>query len=596
MGYFIKQLTRVFNGLKANDGSGDSLRDGANDINSSWSAIEQAVNALAASQGSGVKPYATVAAMNADAQPDGVVAVVYADPTPANNTSYARQAGTWITAYDRLTYALGNGSGFQQAGSNAVLLSVQEVLRERVTAKQFGAKGDLVADDTAAIQSAIDTVAAGQAGGIVELSGGHLLTAPLTLRPGVILRGRGPSYAGGTPYSGIPGTYLKLSASFVGDAAIVGAITSPDNVMTSLQLEQLRIDLSAANAHGIHLQSIYDGVVLRNVHVVNTDKTKRALWLEPGSYGLGQGLLAENCQFLTRSNSDGTLAPVRLDALNESVFIGCKFFGSSGGVNASLGACIELSGCSGVLFDGCSYAFGDVGASLVDHATRKNYGITFNGCTFESLRTTALKVRSGSTARRATQVYLRNTRLYDSVFTMTNSIDIDFCEQSVFECSFKKAIVGSSADQNTIHIQRQNYVTDSGTNTMVFSQQNASDPYYGIKSRIRAIGGIQSDGTADLGGGIGYFVRTFSANTGTMMPYDSILLVNRATPASYTLPAANAFGAGRGQVVRLRNIGTASATFNVAGTDTVDGSSSISLATGAKITLVSDGVSAWYSA
>ncbi|WP_130617985.1 hypothetical protein [Dyella amyloliquefaciens] len=129
---FIRPLTRVNNGLQANDGTGDSLRLGANDINSSYAAIEQAVNALAASQGSGVKPYPTYAAMVADAQPDGVVAVVYADPTPASNTSYAREGGVWITAYDRLAYALGNGSGYQ-SGTGSDLRTVQDKMREQIS-------------------------------------------------------------------------------------------------------------------------------------------------------------------------------------------------------------------------------------------------------------------------------------------------------------------------------------------------------------------------------------------------------------------------------------------------------------------------------
>jgi hypothetical protein len=65
------------------------------------------------------------------------MAVVYADPTPANNRSYVRQGGAWVTDYDPLAYALGNRFGFQQAGSGAVLRTYQAKLFESVSAFDY---------------------------------------------------------------------------------------------------------------------------------------------------------------------------------------------------------------------------------------------------------------------------------------------------------------------------------------------------------------------------------------------------------------------------------------------------------------------------
>jgi len=71
--------------------------------------------------------------------------------------------------------------GFLQAGSGAVATTVQAKLREsRLSVKDFGAVGDGVADDTAAIQAAIDAMPVG--GGRVYLpSGTYKLTAPISI-------------------------------------------------------------------------------------------------------------------------------------------------------------------------------------------------------------------------------------------------------------------------------------------------------------------------------------------------------------------------------------------------------------------------------
>lgn len=64
--------------------------------------------------------------------------------------------------------------GFLQAGTGAVQRTVQSKLRDVVSVKDFGAVGDGVADDTAAIQNAVNAVyAAG--GGIVRIPEGSYL-------------------------------------------------------------------------------------------------------------------------------------------------------------------------------------------------------------------------------------------------------------------------------------------------------------------------------------------------------------------------------------------------------------------------------------
>jgi parallel beta-helix repeat protein len=62
-------------------------------------------------------------------------------------------------------------------------------LRESVSVKDFGAVGDGVADDTAAIQAAIDAINAAGGGDVLFPTGKYSITSQLTIRNSVALRG-----------------------------------------------------------------------------------------------------------------------------------------------------------------------------------------------------------------------------------------------------------------------------------------------------------------------------------------------------------------------------------------------------------------------
>lgn len=64
---------------------------------------------------------------------------------------------------------------YTPAGTGAVATTVQAKLREFVSVKDFGAVGDGVADDTAAIQSAVDTVGAAGGGSVYFPPGTYLV-------------------------------------------------------------------------------------------------------------------------------------------------------------------------------------------------------------------------------------------------------------------------------------------------------------------------------------------------------------------------------------------------------------------------------------
>jgi hypothetical protein len=81
--------------------------------------------------------------------------------------------------------------GFLQAGTGAVATTVQTKLRESVSVKDFGAVGNGVADDTAAIQAASDHINSLGGGTLYFPEGDYKITAPITVYSNMRVIGAG---------------------------------------------------------------------------------------------------------------------------------------------------------------------------------------------------------------------------------------------------------------------------------------------------------------------------------------------------------------------------------------------------------------------
>jgi hypothetical protein len=113
------------------------------------------------------------------------------------------------------------GGGFIQAGSGAVQRTVESKLQDVVSVKDFGAVGDGVADDTAAIQAAIDAVSAA-GGGLVHIPnyGKYLIDSTLTVKVNVALVGPhkyvgAPGPSASAPYDTVGGTLIVNSSATI---------------------------------------------------------------------------------------------------------------------------------------------------------------------------------------------------------------------------------------------------------------------------------------------------------------------------------------------------------------------------------------------
>jgi hypothetical protein len=133
---------------------------------------------------------------------------VYSAPSATerygNIISFADITGT--LGSDRVT--------FLQAGSGAVTRTAQSKMREVVSVKDFGAVGDGVTDDTAAIQVAVNSMTEG---GILYFPTGRFrLTNEITIPPvgGLILQGSGGNDSRfGSPVPSGDGTFIYQEAN-----------------------------------------------------------------------------------------------------------------------------------------------------------------------------------------------------------------------------------------------------------------------------------------------------------------------------------------------------------------------------------------------
>jgi len=140
----------------------------------------------------------------------------------------------WLNDVDNRVYAgkLDDGTRgaaidkFLQAGTGAAERTVEAKLREGVSVTDFGAKGDGVTDDTAAIQAALDAVKTA-GGGLVYLPPGTYLHTQIKLRDDVELCG----FSRGS-------TTLKLKAS----ANANGVIKHASDTGLNAALRHLTID------------------------------------------------------------------------------------------------------------------------------------------------------------------------------------------------------------------------------------------------------------------------------------------------------------------------------------------------------------------
>ena len=155
--------------------------------------------------------------------------------------------------------------GFKQSGVGAVQRTVQDELRDRVSVKQFGAVGDGIADDTAAINLAIKKVGSGS---LHFPAGTYKVTAPLNGGAYInSLRITGDSRDSSIiKYFGASGTMLELNVGTVEDIQIMSNGSKSDGLaLSGLKIsgpsKVSRCTVSGFSNAGIIIASQYASVI-----------------------------------------------------------------------------------------------------------------------------------------------------------------------------------------------------------------------------------------------------------------------------------------------------------------------------------------------
>ena len=316
---------------------------------------------------------------------------------------------TTIGTYDNITgnasgiyatFAASPGSslvGYLPGGTGAVASTVQTKLREQVSVKDFGAVGNGVADDTAAIQAAITYVlnrvktgSLNQLGGVVYFpTGRYRITSTLTnVTDGITIRGE-PS-----GLDSVPLAQAASGAMIFCDSSVTGFPMFTVNDGGPITIQDIGLNGTQTVTNSICIQS---GTGTTNIGITQGHFSNVRF---TGFTTVFSGAKLADCSFYDCGFEYNTtcfgLIGGTYTSLNTLKFVSCIFFGGASAVfNLSASAALD-----DVTFASCIFSYDT--AQTVNNDVFKVYdatlsNVSFSACNFVGYNSSDNCLRSLST-------------------------------------------------------------------------------------------------------------------------------------------------------------------------------------------------------
>lgn len=297
----------------------------------------------------------------------------------------ATPANVDVWTQDNITTGSSAYMSYTPAGTGAVTTTVQAKLRESVSVMDFGAVGNGIADDTAAIQAAIDAVYAAGGGEVFLPEGRYLTTAAIYPKFGVGLIGPdtyvgiGQIYNGASPEAKIAGVAVLLPSAAVTTACVYYDFQAADR---------------ASRPYGANLINIF--IDSRNqvsgdcLYIVNAPAAQG-----PYNSGLASDSLEfTNCVFRKAPRYGAYVVSTAGQKINAD-FYNCRFaFAGSHGAYAYLCFDMKFYNClsfgntgDGMRLEGCAterVIASDFFNNTLNGLTLDGYDARYLNCAFEN--------------------------------------------------------------------------------------------------------------------------------------------------------------------------------------------------------------------
>jgi hypothetical protein len=350
-----------------------------------------------------------------------------------------------------------------------------------VNVKDFGAVGDGVADDTAAIQAAINA----HRGKIFFSVGTYKISSTIILKEERILIGEGAgAYFSGSGYPRL--SVLQPTAGFTGTKVID---IDPANINAGLSyiygvaLRDLCVDcihIKNSNKTIINCASLSNTETFDSIKIINNNSN---IGLSIGisanvSAFESDGLSLNNWYFLQADSGGSSVTPlVLINSANEVSFRDSKFQRGSDPSTATGSMSVQISATSGravnaITFDSCSFTGAEVGLRIQGNNTdgQGPRWIRVQNCTFEGPKF-PIYVSGTSTRPAQFNTFGTGNRMITLAAGGTGIVlDAYASNNQVFADEFITILLNTNSSSNIVY--GGNTVTDFGSNNARISRTN----------------------------------------------------------------------------------------------------------------------------